>query len=62
MKQRIDYGFAEAKTTYGIIGVKVWVYKGEIFDLHAPVVEEAPAPKGKGDREPRGERAGRGKE
>ncbi len=25
----IDYGFAEAKTTYGIIGVKVWVYKGD---------------------------------
>ena len=29
----IDYGFAEAKTTYGIIGIKVWIYKGEIFDL-----------------------------
>ena len=28
----IDYGLAEAKTTYGIIGVKVWVFKGEIFD------------------------------
>jgi len=27
----IDYGFAEAKTTYGIIGVKVWIYKGEIL-------------------------------
>jgi len=25
----IDYGFAEAKTTYGIIGIKVWVYKGD---------------------------------
>jgi small subunit ribosomal protein S3 len=28
----IDYGLAEAKTTYGIIGVKVWVFKGEVFD------------------------------
>ncbi|MBL7073001.1 MAG: 30S ribosomal protein S3 [Candidatus Omnitrophica bacterium] len=28
----IDYGFSEAKTTYGIIGVKVWIYKGEKFD------------------------------
>ena len=28
----IDYGLAEAKTTYGIIGVKVWIFKGEIFD------------------------------
>lgn len=27
----IDYGFAEAKTTYGIIGVKVWLYKGEVL-------------------------------
>ena len=27
----IDYGFAEASTTYGIIGVKVWIYKGEIL-------------------------------
>jgi len=28
----IDYGLAEAKTTYGIIGVKVWVFKGEVFN------------------------------
>ena len=27
----IDYGLAEAKTTYGVIGVKVWVFKGEVF-------------------------------
>jgi len=32
---------AEAKTTYGIIGIKVWIYKGEIFDLHAASVAEA---------------------
>ncbi|MBN8727648.1 MAG: 30S ribosomal protein S3 [Xanthomonadales bacterium] len=35
LRADIDYGFAEAHTTYGIIGVKVWVYRGEIFDLHA---------------------------
>ncbi|MBQ4072426.1 MAG: 30S ribosomal protein S3 [Clostridia bacterium] len=28
----IDYGFAEANTTYGIIGVKTWIYKGEVFN------------------------------
>ena len=28
----VDYGVAEALTTYGIIGVKVWIFKGEIFD------------------------------
>ncbi len=31
LRADIDYGFAEAKTTYGVIGVKVWVYKGESF-------------------------------
>lgn len=31
LRADIDYGFAEAKTTYGRIGVKVWVYKGEIY-------------------------------
>ena len=29
LRADIDYGFAEAKTTYGRLGVKVWVYKGE---------------------------------
>ena len=28
----IDYGFGEARTTYGVIGVKVWIFKGEVFD------------------------------
>jgi len=28
----IDYGFSEARTTYGVIGVKVWIFKGEVFD------------------------------
>ena len=32
LRADIDYGFAEAHTTYGIIGVKVWIYKGEILD------------------------------
>src|ERR1700712_636655 len=41
LRADIDYGTAEAKTTYGIIGVKVWIYKGEIFDLHAASVAEA---------------------
>jgi small subunit ribosomal protein S3 len=29
LKADIDYGFSEAKTTYGVIGVKVWVYRGD---------------------------------
>lgn len=31
LRANIDYGFAEAHTTYGIIGVKVWIYKGEVY-------------------------------
>ena len=34
LRADIDFGFAEALTTYGILGVKVWIYKGEIFDLY----------------------------
>ena len=32
LRADIDYGTAEAQTTYGVIGIKVWVYKGEIFE------------------------------
>lgn len=39
LRADIDYGFAEAKTTYGVIGVKVWIYKGDVFDLYAPPAE-----------------------
>lgn len=35
LRADIDYGFAESKTTYGIIGVKVWIYKGEIHPQDA---------------------------
>ena len=31
LRADIDYGFAEAHTTFGAIGVKVWIYKGEIL-------------------------------
>jgi small subunit ribosomal protein S3 len=35
LRADVDYGFVEAATTYGILGVKVWIYKGEVFDLYA---------------------------
>ena len=35
----IDYGFSEAKTTYGVIGVKVWIFKGEVFNQQEQVAE-----------------------
>jgi small subunit ribosomal protein S3 len=37
----IDYGFAEAKTTYGVIGVKVWIFKGEVFAQQEQPAESA---------------------
>jgi len=37
----IDYGFAEANTTYGVIGVKVWIFKGEVFDKPEVIAAEA---------------------
>ena len=44
----IDYGLSEAHTTYGVIGVKVWIFKGEVFDkselaAQEPAEEAAPA-------------------
>ncbi len=39
LRADIDYGTAEAKTAYGIIGIKVWVYKGEIME-HDPMAQE----------------------
>ena len=32
LRADIDYGFAEAETTYGIIGIKVWIFKGEVYN------------------------------
>ena len=70
LRADVDYGLAEAHTTYGVIGVKVWIYKGEIFDF-ASVGQtkeedrnEGPSPRrerGSRDDEPRRERAPRGR-
>jgi small subunit ribosomal protein S3 len=40
----IDYALAEAMTTYGVIGVKVWIFRGEVFDRQEIATEEAAAP------------------
>jgi len=59
LRADIDYGFSEAKTTYGVIGVKVWVYKGDTLGRNdAPAATDAtPAP----DREDRRSRRGEGR-
>ena len=55
LRADIDYGFSEAKTTYGVIGVKVWVYKGDTLGRNeAPAAAEAaPAPEREERRAPR---------
>ena len=54
LRADIDYATSEAKTTYGIIGVKVWVYKGDTLGRHdAPVAQE---PRSDEERRPRGPR------
>src|SRR5580693_5683314 len=65
LRADIDYGFTEAKTTYGIIGVKVWVFKGEVLE-HDPMAldkrlagESGPAGEG-GSRDRSGDRPDRG--
>ncbi|MBC8021005.1 MAG: 30S ribosomal protein S3, partial [Methyloceanibacter sp.] len=42
LRADIDYGTAEAKTTYGIIGIKCWIFKGEIME-HDPMAQETKA-------------------
>jgi small subunit ribosomal protein S3 len=57
LRADIDYGFSEAKTTYGVIGVKVWVYKGDTLGMRdAPNLDATPRPEGEERRGPRGPR------
>jgi small subunit ribosomal protein S3 len=42
LRANIDYGIAEANTTYGVIGVKVWIFKGEVFARGEEAEAEAP--------------------
>ena len=54
LKADIDYGFSEAKTTYGIIGVKVWVYRGDrLGPGETPQAGKNDGPSGEDDRRPR---------
>jgi small subunit ribosomal protein S3 len=46
----IDYGLAEAQTTYGVIGVKVWVFRGEVFDAPEPSQDSGDAPRTQQER------------
>jgi len=59
LRADIDYGFAEAKTTYGIIGIKVWIYKGEVFDFSQVGQEKQDDTPSRNDRHDRGDRGDR---
>jgi small subunit ribosomal protein S3 len=67
LRADIDYGTAEAETTYGIIGIKVWIFKGEVLE-HDPTAHERRATEGadqggqRAEREPRRERGDRDRE
>jgi len=53
LRAKIDYGFAEAHTTYGIIGIKVWIFKGEVL---AKGIQPEPKEEKKEGRRPRQKR------
>lgn len=70
LRANVDYGFFEAKTTFGRIGVKVWIYKGDVKNISEVRAENAaaragnrPSRSGGGNERPRrgGERGGRGR-
>jgi len=56
LRADIDYGFSQSYTTYGVIGVKTWVYKGDLLDaqMRHPSLSSEPEPR----RPPRGRREG----
>ncbi|MBQ3792227.1 MAG: 30S ribosomal protein S3 [Clostridia bacterium] len=58
LRADIDYGFAEANTTYGKIGVKVWIYKGEILSEVNRTGSQPDYRKGKGPRDRKDRRPG----
>jgi small subunit ribosomal protein S3 len=68
LRADVDYGITEARTTYGHIGVKVWIYRGDILPDQRRLMKEMPAPepflpRGGGRPDRRGEdRGGRGRD
>lgn len=51
LRANIDYGLAEARTTYGVIGVKVWIFKGEVFGFDRPAEAKPDKPADRRDRD-----------
>jgi len=62
LRADIDYGFSEARTTYGVIGIKCWLYKGEILDITKRRGGLLPEPEPRRDRGDRRDRDRRGRD
>src|SRR5258708_26722591 len=63
LRADIDYGFAEAATTYGNIGIKVWIYKGDVLPGASRLTEAEIVPRRealRAERSTRGDRGDRG--
>jgi small subunit ribosomal protein S3 len=60
LRANIEYGFSEARTTYGVIGIKVWVFKGEVLAHNAEPAVAAPAAQPEPPKRPRRSGAGAG--
>jgi len=60
LRAKIDYGFAEAHTTYGIIGVKVWIFKGEVLTKGIPAEAKEEKRDNRRKRSPRREKNAKG--
>ncbi|MFM2422692.1 MAG: ribosomal protein, partial [Pseudomonadota bacterium] len=65
LRADIDFGYGKAQTAYGVIGIKVWIFKGEIIE-HDPMASEKrmleaqeSGPRGGGERGDRGDRSDR---
>ncbi len=56
LRADIDYGFTEANTTYGVIGIKCWLYKGEILSTSRRTLSNEPEPRRQDRRERGGDR------
>lgn len=61
LRANIDYGFSEAHTTYGVVGVKVWVYKGDNFGQAEAEEAQAPREDRRGRRNDRNGRRNNGR-
>ena len=52
LRAEIDYATREANTTYGVLGIKVWVFKGEVLPKEEQTIPVGTSPKRKGGRRP----------